>query len=68
MHGALGHNNEERSEYPMRVEALEHCHAVQLSMGHEFSALLTTDDRLYVWGKVSFLSLLLLLLLLLLLS
>ena len=24
---------------------------VQLSMGHEFSACLTTDDRLYMWGK-----------------
>ena len=51
VHGALGHGKEERSDVPLVVEALEHCHAVQLSMGHEFSALLTTDDRLYVWGK-----------------
>ena len=51
IHGALGHGNENRVELPTRVEALEHCHAIQLSMGHEFSALLTTDDRLYLWGQ-----------------
>ena len=45
VHGALGHSNEERCELPTIVEALDHCCAIQLSMGHEFSALLTTDGK-----------------------
>jgi len=53
VHGATGHGDCERRNVPTLVSGLDHCQAVQLVMGHEFSGLLTTDDRLYVWGNGS---------------
>jgi alpha-tubulin suppressor-like RCC1 family protein len=59
VHGALGHgNDDERLDAPHEVEAMvqigRDVSLAQLSMGKEFSAVLTMrDDRVYTWGKGS---------------
>ena len=52
VHGALGHGDEDRRSTPTRVAGLPPMvEGMELALGSEFSAVLTNDDRLYVWGK-----------------